>query len=89
MKNKFTPGPWIVQVNKYNKHELLVKTLNASNRIISSFGSEEEPLDETDKANARLIAAGPEMYAMLNKILKTGIVSNAYMLSLLNRIDGE
>lgn len=61
METKFTPGPWVA-VNSLNNNTTRVKAKN--------FGFVAEIIEfgkETD-ANAHLISAAPEMYALIKKI---------------------
>jgi hypothetical protein len=63
--SKHTPGPWTAAPSKYAEGVLVVKAGMPSNRVLARFGSDAEPLDETDEANARLIAAAPDLLAAL------------------------
>ena len=57
---KHTPGPWTIR-QSYSSERIIVKAPQPTNRVLAGFGSEDEPLDDTDVANARLIAAAPEL----------------------------
>ena len=65
MNNKFTPGPWKLKLNPYQDGELIVQAGAPTNRVVVSFGSQADPIDQSDYDNARLIAAAPEMYEAL------------------------
>lgn len=69
---KHTPGPWVDQPSKYRDGVLVVRANAPGGRILAEFGSEDEPLDEIDQANARLIAAAPELLETL-KILRNTV----------------
>lgn len=62
---KHTPGPWVAKMSKYHEESLLVQAGMPSNRVLVRFGSASEQLDDIDRANARLIAAAPDMLAAL------------------------
>lgn len=65
-----TPGPWTASPNKWNDAELIVQAGPPTNRVLARFGSEDEPLDSTDHANARLIATAPELLEALKFALR-------------------
>jgi hypothetical protein len=69
-----TPGPWSIDwnVGRIDIFRSCVGTLIAS---IRRSGSAE--LDETAKANARLIAAAPDMLEALKRIKATGVFVGA------------
>ena len=59
-----TPGPWKIWVD----NEVRVRTVSTRPKNITkvfNYGDQ-----DTTFANARLIAAAPEMYEMLSKLLK-------------------
>ena len=62
MKVSFTAGPWTAGPSRYQDGSYIVRAGMPSNRILARFGSDDEPLDEVDKANAHLIAATPDMF---------------------------
>lgn len=66
---KYTPGPWAV-CSSYTAGRIIVKAPQPTNRVLAGFGSEDEPLDDIDWANARLIAAAPELLEALKAALK-------------------
>jgi hypothetical protein len=66
-KSKHTPGPWVDGMSKYREGVLVVRANVPGGRILAEFGSDDEPLDETDRANARLIAAAPDLLEALNE----------------------
>lgn len=70
MENKFTPGPWTYNFEGLNKHTAAIFTINTENGNVLSladvYGS-----DETDTADAKLIAAAPEMFEALQYIISS------------------
>lgn len=78
-KEKFTPGPWRFRDKTYGKYRFLTLVNDASPMvIIANMPSLHDiPLREWKNAydidevaaNAALIAAAPEMYALLSNIL--------------------
>ena len=64
MNNKYTPGPWRIGTPPPNG-EQTVGTLNGLMVAVATIGAE---MEET-KANARLIAAAPELLEALQSVL--------------------
>jgi hypothetical protein len=67
---KHTPGPWKVQpgeisLGPYNKGLMVGPLQYAKVHVVGPF---EKPLDEETRANARLVAAAPELLAMLQEV---------------------
>jgi hypothetical protein len=71
--SKHTPGPWTAKMSKWHEEPLLVQAGMPSNRVLARFGSATEPLDDTDRANARLISAAPEMLEALKLVRESGL----------------
>jgi hypothetical protein len=71
--SKHTPGPWTAKMSKWHEESLLVQAGMPSNRVLARFGSATEPLDDTDRANARLISAAPEMLEALKLVRESGL----------------
>ena len=69
-KRAFTPGPW-----GYSEGEIY-RGNNPIASVIPSFGWFNKTAE--DDANARLIAAAPEMYRVLSDILDTLEMSKGY-----------
>lgn len=65
MEVKHTPGPWEAKWSKYSEGEFIVQTKHASNRVIASFDDDGDGAGEQSIADARLIAAAPDLLAML------------------------
>jgi hypothetical protein len=64
---KHTPGPWGVL-----DHAILSEKVNAyGNFWVAGFGRGDAQLTEEDHANARLIAAAPELLAACQRLLNT------------------
>jgi hypothetical protein len=63
-----TPGPWTARPSKYRDGEWVVQAGMPTNRVLAYFG-DRDPLDETDIANARLIAAAPDLLSALEDML--------------------
>lgn len=70
--NKHTPGPWYVdieypiQIMKHMEH--LVGTSKCTEYVVADI-SEGAFMGEEELANARLIAAAPEMFEALQELL--------------------
>lgn len=93
-KPKFTPGPWFflnqteyIAISGTDKYKRYVAEIDT--RI---FGSSQEEM----KANARLIAAAPEMYSVLKEILGSHICQDRLdqvdlkkITGILKKIEGE
>lgn len=77
MTHKHTPGPWHVAGYKYSSPERIYDDVyfgnNKQNRICRLFTDD----NDCQKANARLIAAAPELLAALQNALNVlaGIAS--------------
>ena len=90
---EFTKGKWeVVHGAGIDEFDVISKDVPLHNCICVLFGYPTSRWDE-QKANARLIAAAPEMYKLLQSVLKYkpdfvwDVVFNAQ--ELLARIDGE
>jgi hypothetical protein len=68
MEAKHTPGPWFVEPEEASEHRGIA--ICAADATVATILPEEDgpALDETDWANARLIAAAPDLLAALEKI---------------------
>lgn len=67
---KHTPGPWKAKPSPYHDDVFIVQAGMPTNRVLARFGSDDEPVDETDLANAHLIAAAPDMYEALEMVVR-------------------
>lgn len=66
MKTEFTPGPWVID---WNVSRLDVFSADAATLVATLQRSMMSPgIDSTAKANARLIAAAPDLYAVLSEL---------------------
>ena len=88
---KFTGEKWKITKPK-GRHSYYIRDCGKNKTVITAIRFENEA-DETPKANARLIAAAPEMYEYLKECIDvflrvdyTGYA--AHVKSLLDRIDG-
>lgn len=75
MKTKFTPGPWSSPENK-SQYSNVRDLFNGNGQRFATiqFGSPSREVTEDEiEANARLIAAAPEMYEALENILRLSI----------------
>lgn len=75
MSGGFTPGPWVVTVAKGGWFEVCIPDEDSRTggdlvAEVFSPGTGPKP-DAEDEANARLIAAAPEMFEALTNLLKT------------------
>lgn len=65
----FTPGPWCVATGK----NISVGPVGGGQRVaLCNYDN-----GSTEKANARLIAAAPDLYAALDRLLSNGDVRDA------------
>lgn len=84
---KFTPGPWRLDASTAGCKEILT---SEDQSLAFTDGLND---DEEDEANGRLMAAGPEMYAVLQRISEHFRDTDAPLgidaRTLLARIDGE
>jgi hypothetical protein len=94
MSSGHTLGPWIVD-EPAGDYAGVAEAIESDDRIIAwtadSLGSDsiDGKLSEEDKANARLIAAAPDLLATLKAVLK-GIpdgYDDAHTLTLLARVE--
>lgn len=60
---KFTPGPWKVDVTKITSDSLIICSMQNYNPKTD----EKHFFSEMGQANAKLIAAAPDMYAVLDE----------------------
>lgn len=67
VEQKFTPGPWVHAPYEVRGYLILKDNLPLAHVKMSSY-----MLIGEDKANARLIAAAPEMLEALNRIATRG-----------------
>lgn len=66
METKHTPGPWHVEPEEASEHRGLA--ICAEDAVVATITPDENgpfPLDDTDRANAQLIAAAPDLLAAL------------------------
>ena len=68
MKLKHTPGPWIPE---RDDNEGIIFILDDEGEDICLITNDESIFSEADEANARLIAAAPEMLDALIRLIKT------------------
>ena len=61
MNTRFTPGPWIVEGKHGNRHWITVD----NNIVAEVLNNPSVNIDEESEANARLIAAAPELLEAL------------------------
>ena len=69
----FTPGPWVAMGKA-----VYTESDNPTREILWGGHNTRSALDEEKKANARLIAAAPEMYEVLSELLDTLEMSKSY-----------
>lgn len=79
---KFTKGEWEVVDGTLVGEEILfisVPCVTSKGRVVCRLTKTVDkhiPLDEEDKANAKLIAAAPEMYGYLSHMLEHDIIND-------------
>ena len=64
---KFTPGPWRILFN--DKTKVVLEQQGVAVFVADTYAGFTKS-EEEQKANAALIAAAPEMYALLQKIVE-------------------
>jgi len=67
-KAKFTPGPWKWREDAVEEDGSTMRTLAPGVLILDDMGGGPWG-DEVDRANARLIAAAPDLYEALRNLL--------------------
>ena len=82
--SKFTEGKWVLEENTALDE---VELNGAGGDYICAFSLGYDK-DETTKANMRLIAQSPDMYAELKKVL-TGLIDYPAIQKILDRVEGE
>lgn len=89
----FTPGPWVPDYNLTIGHIKSTSSLVNRTPTVCRYDVKTPSLSEDEKkANSRLIAAAPEMYEMLEKLITEGQVSEYYwyeIRALLSKVRGE
>jgi uncharacterized protein YfeS len=58
--SKFTPGPWVIYDDGPDGSDVILAHIDEENYDIAYIAADERPEDEK-KANARLIAAAPDL----------------------------
>jgi hypothetical protein len=66
IETKFTPGPWRTMPNKTFEDDIMIEADNWQIAMALADCGDAESQDESE-ANARLIASGPDLYAMLDE----------------------
>jgi hypothetical protein len=82
---KHTKGPW--EVDHEEKDQLIISRADIDWTIATCYC---DPVSEETRANARLIAASPEMYDLLREILVSDVLNGdtlGKINELLNRIN--
>lgn len=70
---KFTPGPWIGDLHhlsKYGARDYAFIYDTSQNTIAAAIVGTEGYIDEQGRANVRLIAATPDLYAALERLTR-------------------
>ena len=65
----FTPGPWMAGINWVCPGELKGAFVKSNNTTIADVSAVKVKSQKVCEANARLIAAAPDMYALLEETL--------------------
>lgn len=86
MKTQHTPGPWVVADDEVQLHGSTIANVTKENQWNTSAGIVTEAMPW--KANARLIAAAPELMDALHKVLMAlESVHNLYQMNTRKRIE--
>ena len=91
-KQTHTQGPWVAMGKA-----VYTESDNPTREILWGGHNTRSASDEEKKANARLIAAAPEMYEVLSELLETLELSKDYgfddeyekVRSILDKVEGE
>jgi len=71
-KGKHTPGPWEIFYARTGKHETIAIMLSGTRReIVSWVGFDASAFPKQNRANARLIAAAPDLLKELKEALES------------------
>lgn len=86
--SKFTPGPWSVGGRTRGGHCVFISAQNWTHfaKVVVKMKGGDSDLPEGN-ANARLIAAAPEMAALLKRYLETAAIPIANVI--INDIDAD
>lgn len=68
-----TPGPWTAKWSMYREGTFIVQAGMPSNRVLASFDGDGDGPDDQDLANARLIAAAPDLLAALRGLMPSNV----------------
>ena len=79
-KSKYTPGPWKIQGERFlPPYAWVIGHIekNGERLVVASAWKTDDKIastkdDETGQANARLIAAAPDMYSLLREMFDGG-----------------
>tara|TARA_R110000782_G_C14819187_1_gene413735 strand:+ start:11359 stop:11631 length:273 start_codon:yes stop_codon:yes gene_type:complete len=87
-ETNFTKGEWVAYINKVNLNHGYAAVECEDRRIYGQKVYKSNEIEET--ANAHLIAAAPEMYAMLESFLcLEGLIKTDKIQALLTKARGE
>ena len=75
MSEQHTPGPWSAKWSKYREKVFIVQAGQPSNRVLARFDGDGEGPDKQSIADARLIAAAPDMVAALKRVIDVATTS--------------
>jgi hypothetical protein len=72
--SKFTPGPWSLYIGPESGEPIAVCDNSSKRYTICDFRiiAHDSPIRKQSGANARLIAAAPEMYELLSAVIHLG-----------------
>lgn len=86
---KFTPGPWRHVMQPVSSHGFYIEMKDVSHlhSFIGDVGGGLQPKAMIE-ANARLIAAAPEMYEFLNGIVNGKFPDHRLVQELLDKVNG-
>ena len=91
---KFTKGEWFIE-NNFCTLDVSSKVNGIVCSVECSYQLSEQLIDPTDEeqANAHLIAAAPDMYAMLDLLVKQDVINDVSLerevIQLLSKARGE
>ena len=68
MSEQHTPGPWSAKWSKYREKVFIVQAGQPSNRVLARFDGDGEGPDKQSIADARLIAAAPDLRAAMQAL---------------------
>ena len=92
--SEHTKGPWVADFSGGRRFYVMAKSeydkpFGETKWYVCSFGNLDDPLRDADRANARLIAAAPDMYEVCKAILAMRSDVGALARAAIAKVEGE